>query len=333
MVDSNKRTVHITLGKDSSYILDYGKYKIYIEYNVELHGDAENEMYKLYTYTTDNTLLREFIDDITKQHKDFVNFNDRDPCKFTITKNGWTRYNVRNLKTFDNLVMNKNDKDSILKDIEHFFNNEEWYIEKGIPWTRGYLLHGIPGTGKSSMIKAISNKFRLDMYCMNLSSISSDMDIINYFNELPERCLLVLEDIDCMTSAVIERTITPDESTTFGGITLSGLLNELDGITNAHGRIMCMTTNHVDKIDKALIRPGRIDMRIEFTRCSVEVICLFFKFMFDDELTNYGFIMDGLKDDVVTPATLSNIFTYPKRRAMDELMKVFDIDEPFRLMD
>ena len=86
-----------------------------------------------------------------------------------------------------------------------------------------------------------------------------------------------------------------------------------------------MTTNHVSKIDDALIRPGRVDMRIEFTKCTVEVICLFFKFMFDDDLANYGFIMDGLKDDVVTPATLSNTFTYPKRVAMYELMKLFDI--------
>jgi len=140
-----------------------------------------------------------------------------------------------------------------------------------------------------------------------------------------------LEDIDCMTDISHKRKEQDDKvnekdedkKEKMFGVTLSGLLNELDGISNASGRLLVMTTNHVEKLDPALIRPGRIDFRIELKKCSTEMIRGMYTLIFDGEMEQE--YIPCLKAGVLTPAEVMNIFmSLPKDTAMKRLIDLLD---------
>lgn len=147
--------------------------------------------------------------------------------------------------------------DDIVVDIRNFLAAESWYAERGVPWRRGYLLHGPPGTGKTSLIRALSGAFDRDLALLNIASDRlDDIKLATLMAEIPERSIIVLEDID----AAFNGRTSQDAGK---GITFSGLLNALDGILSQDGRILFMTTNHPERLDPALVRPGRIDRKYE----------------------------------------------------------------------
>ncbi|GIK05443.1 hypothetical protein Aspvir_009553 [Aspergillus viridinutans] len=156
-------------------------------------------------------------------------------------------------------------KDDILRDVDEFLDQDmqDWYAERGIPYKRGYLLFGPPGTGKSSFSLSLAGKHELDIYTLQLSNIS-DTTLMRLFAELPPRCIVLLEDVD--TSGVGRRDSVDidQENESKSTVTLSGLLNVLDGVSSQEGRILIMTTNHIEHLDEALIRPGRSDKKVHF---------------------------------------------------------------------
>lgn len=146
----------------------------------------------------------------------------------------------------------------LVDDIATFQGQEHDYGEAGLPWHRGYLLHGPPGTGKTSAARAIAQHFGLDVYYLPLSSIEGDTQLFALLLGVKPRSLLLIEDVDVVHGA---RSRDDAETT---GVTTSGLLNALDGFTTPHGLLTVMTTNDLDVLDAALIRPGRADVIAEF---------------------------------------------------------------------
>lgn len=144
-------------------------------------------------------------------------------------------------------------------DIQKFQNSEEWYQKRGIPYRRGYLLYGPPGTGKTSFTLAVAGALKLNICYLNLSSGRLDDDDLNdVLSSAPDNSIILLEDIDAI---FVQR-----ESVTQGhqrGVSFSGLLNALDGVRSQEGSILFMTTNHREKLDPALLRPGRCDVHVE----------------------------------------------------------------------
>lgn len=154
----------------------------------------------------------------------------------------------------------------LINDIDNFMENKEWYAKRGIPYRRGYLLYGKPGTGKSSLIKSIVSKYSESLFMINLPSISDDSALSGTFSEAVNRAgkfsFIVLEDIDCVSASEKrdgEHSTTGRENTE---VTLQGLLNVLDGVASNENVIVFMTTNHKDVLDPALIRPGRADVHL-----------------------------------------------------------------------
>lgn len=143
----------------------------------------------------------------------------------------------------------------ILEDIKSFFSKQTWYQHRGIPFRRGYLLHGPPGGGKSVTAAALADELKLPLMAVNLGAVYSDNELGDMFRKLRERCILLLEDID---------TAAPTREKNDEGVTLGALLNCLDGVLGREDLIIIMTTNHREKLDEALIRPGRIDRQIFF---------------------------------------------------------------------
>jgi chaperone BCS1 len=154
--------------------------------------------------------------------------------------------------------------EDLLDDLRGFYASRSWYIQRGIPHRRGYLLHGPPGNGKTTLVLAVAGELNLSVAVLSLSSrLLSDDALRSLVDALPPATLLLIEDVDCVFKS--ERTTT--EQT---GVTLSGLLNALDGVSSREGRVLFLTTNHPDRLDPALVRPGRVDRKIELDHATPE---------------------------------------------------------------
>ncbi|KAI8921745.1 P-loop containing nucleoside triphosphate hydrolase protein, partial [Entophlyctis helioformis] len=196
---------------------------------------------------------------------------------------------IRRLNT---IVLANGLADDLLADAREFLASEDWYAQRGIPYRRGYLFHGPPGTGKSSFVAALAGALELDVYVLSLTGFGiNDSALVDIFAGIPKRCIVLMEDVDALFA---KRKLTHSKGLGKGhgglgndgsaaganGISLSGLLNALDGLSASVGRVLIMTTNQIEKLDDALIRPGRIDMRVCFdfaARSQVaQLFCMFF---------------------------------------------------------
>ncbi|KAF9974122.1 hypothetical protein BGZ73_002592 [Actinomortierella ambigua] len=173
----------------------------------------------------------------------------------------WSYMGARTPRAFHTVILAKGIKEALLDDISTFRRSAGWYRERGIPYRRGYLLHGPPGTGKTSFIIALAGHLGLSVCILNLSASGlDDQQLDQLMNDAPRNAIILIEDID---AALVEKK--PGETQAGkNNVTLSGLLNALDGVTAHEGSIMFMTTNHIKKLAPALIRPGRCDRKLLF---------------------------------------------------------------------
>lgn len=166
----------------------------------------------------------------------------------------------RRKRPLGSVILDEGVKESVVSDAKDFLAQQQWYADRGIPYRRGYLLFGPPGSGKSSFIQALAGELDYSVAMVNLSEIGVTDDKLAFLlTKLPERTILLLEDVD---SAFLNRR--KKEADGYGGptVTFSGLLNALDGLSAGEERIAFLTTNHVELLDPALIRPGRVDMMV-----------------------------------------------------------------------
>ncbi|EXJ63797.1 hypothetical protein A1O7_00132 [Cladophialophora yegresii CBS 114405] len=212
----------------------------------------------------------------------------------------WSRVTSKPRRALDTVILEMEQKEQVLADIAEYMDQATmtFYANHGIPYRRGYLFHGPPGVGKTSFALAIASKFNLDVY--NLSLLDNDLtdsDLISLLNQLPGRSLLLLEDIDTAglnrkgksTAGArrggpawvngLQRGQVPrdpddyninddDEAGSNSRVTLSGLLNAIDGVAAPEGHVLIMTTNKPNELDDALVRAGRISVRVGFKNAS-----------------------------------------------------------------
>ncbi|KAF8013022.1 hypothetical protein BT93_I1015 [Corymbia citriodora subsp. variegata] len=195
--------------------------------------------------------------------------------------------------TFETLAMHPDKKREIMEDLTKFTERKEYYAKIGKAWKRGYLLYGPPGTGKSTMIAAMANFLNYDVYDLELTAVKDNTELRRLLIETSSKSIIVIEDIDCSLDLTGQRKkaggddndkdkeddkddnplkkMTGKEQKS-SKVTLSGLLNFIDGIWSACGgeRLIVFTTNHLDKLDPALIRRGRMDKHIEMSYCCFE---------------------------------------------------------------
>jgi hypothetical protein len=220
--------------------------------------------------------------------------------------NAWKEKNIPSRKTFEHVALRE--KDKLKKDIEAFLASEPVYRNMGLCWNRGYLLHGPPGCGKSSCVSAIACTYRLPVYNINLREIESDVALRSMFSSLPERVMVVMEDVDCMTDSVLaDRDQKKDETKSKSKVSLSGLLNVLDGIETGGGRLLVMTTNHKSKLDPALVRPGRCDVHLEVGYCTFEHAEFLTKLYLGVQLLDRDALEVGFATANVTPAMVAGL--------------------------
>merc|ERR1711936_935804 len=250
-------------------------------------------------------------------------------------------------KSFSNVFYPE--KGDVVKRLDFFSKNKEWYKKRGIPYTMGFLFYGEPGCGKTSTIKAIANHTQRHIVSVPLNKIKTAKELLNVFYstkmnyvDIPlDKRLYVLEDIDAadLKDTVGERSEkdkvkdgdeedkdsgkdSPMDMNLFGilknssgwdkkfgmqKLTLANLLEVLDGVMEMEGRMLVITTNYPEKLDKALIRPGRIDMKVHFGPMNGENIIRMYKHFFETD--SLGSVSSSdLPDLKWTPAEVTQVF-------------------------
>ncbi|XP_043931170.1 mitochondrial chaperone BCS1 [Protopterus annectens] len=189
---------------------------------------------------------------------------------YTAMGSEWRQFGFpRRRRPLRSVVLEKGVVEKIVQDVMDFISTPKWYIERGIPYRRGYLLYGPPGCGKSSFITALSGELQYSICLMSLSDRSLSDDRLNHLLSVaPQQSIILLEDVD---AAFVSRDLAAENPSAYQGmgrLTFSGLLNALDGVASTEARIVFMTTNHIDRLDPALIRPGRVDVKQYIGYCS-----------------------------------------------------------------
>lgn len=314
-----------------------------------------NEKYiiTLYSYLSDLTTIKKYVKQKTqqylydiekeRQHKKYIwtlvhgsisKYNDDSGN----TTNCWNENEFLSLKTFENLFFAK--KRETLEKIDFFLNNPEWYAKLGIPYALGIGLHGPPGTGKTSFIKALANKTNRHIVVLSLKFIKTKEQLLHFFfetkyNEFNKKNsiqfkdkILVIEDIDCSSNIVFQRIeefffLETEEKSRKerkerkekeqkkeedkdemgvdkNCITLDDILNVLDGIYESTNRIVIITSNFYSKLDSALIRPGRIDITLELGNIEIKEIEDFYQYIFKERMPKINYTIP------ITPAIMMN---------------------------
>ena len=225
-------------------------------------------------------------------------------------------------RELSSIYLNKDVKNNVIKDIDSFMKNEKEYKIFGIPWKRTYLLEGLPGTGKTSLIVGIASHFNLNISVIDFSSGIDDCSIMNAITGLDKNQILLIEDIDCF--------FEKREKKTESSITFSTFLNVMDGIFRRSGLITFLTTNHKEKLDNALLRVGRIDYIINFTYCSKEQIELIYNvFRIDkkkNDKENFDKFYNKIKNKKITSAILQK-FMFDNRNKDNIIEYISEIDD------
>jgi len=251
--------------------------------------------------------------------------------------NYFERLGSRNPRSMDSIYLPQKDKEAIINDLTKFLDpkTEKWYNEMGIPYKRIYLLEGIPGGGKSSLIAALASLFGYNLAIVSFTPKMTDVALLQAFrslndshdkkgNEDEKKIFFVLEDMDC----IFNKNRTSSEEL-HCSLTFSGVLNALDGITSDN-KIGFISTNHIEQLNKALIRPGRIDYILKFDYATKEqIIMMFNKFTTNqDKLVANEFYSGvcALNIKVSTSLLQQYLLNYCEKPIdhLDELKKMYE---------
>ncbi len=212
----------------------------------------------------------------------------------------WMRARLGNNRKLSSIILKKGQIESILGDLQKFFVSKARYEELGIPWRRGYLLFGPPGTGKTSLVTALASELKLNVCTFSLASPNiTDERIGNLLASVPPRSVILIEDID----SFFRQREKADQGVK---LSYSGFLNALDGVASHEGSVIFLTTNKPELLDEAATRSGRVDFKMELSLCDEDQVRrMYFKFH-PDEAKAEAFVVQ-LTGSQYSPAKLQEL--------------------------
>ena len=329
---------------------------------ITIYSDKEKkrENFTVYLKASNNKIIEDFSKHCMQEfatsihgtvwtQKIFINCEN--------SKNPWDSSASNNKRRLETISLKEGQLENLLEDLNSFLKSEDWYNEHDIPYSRGYLLYGKPGTGKTSIIKGISNYCKRHIHYLNLSQVATDNELIGLLKKINyKETILVIEDIDCMLDSIKERKNddsnieikkqleelkdsmdklkdTNSHGNSYGKeqrksyITLSGLLNAIDGVFNNDGRILIMTTNRPEELDSALLRAGRIDRKYHLSYCDQHQVNKIYHSFFGEDCDEKQ--LENIKNGVYSPAHMSGLFLKYKNNPKEALLH---IDEDVQIL-
>ncbi|XP_023746811.2 AAA-ATPase At5g57480 [Lactuca sativa] len=316
-------------------------------------------------------ILEAYLDFITEKANE-IRRKNQDRLLYTNSRGGsldsrghpWESVPFKHPSTFDTLAMDPEKKAEIMSDLRDFADGQAFYKRTGRAWKRGYLLYGPPGTGKSSMIAAMANFLGYDIYDLELTEVNTNSELRKLLMKTSSKSIIVIEDIDCSINLTNRKKSNsnggrssggafdggsemrtgpgapggpgdPDNNGNNNSITLSGLLNFTDGLWSCCGseRIFVFTTNHIEKLDPALLRSGRMDMHVFMSYCSFPSLKILLKnyLGYDDgdiETEVLAKLAEVIDEAEMTPADISEVLIKNRRdngKALRELLEALRI--------
>jgi len=292
-------------------------------------------------------ILGPYLDHVLKEGK-AIQERNRQRKLYTNSESKWSHVVLKHPASFQTIAMDPEKKKEIMEDLITFSKAEEFYESVGRAWKRGYLLYGPPGTGKSTMIAAMANLLGYDLYDLELTSVKNNTELRKLLMEVSSKSIILIEDIDCSLDLTGQRkkkkkekakaeekkdpTKKPEKEkkdTEASQVTLSGLLNFIDGLWSACGgeRLIVFTTNYVEKLDPALIRRGRMDKHIELSYCRFEVFKGLAKnYLKTDSHPLFGRIGELLEETNMSPADVAE-HLMPKTASGDPTVRLESLIE------
>ncbi|KAI9026480.1 P-loop containing nucleoside triphosphate hydrolase protein [Phycomyces nitens] len=250
------------------------------------HHRSRTEYISISMEDEDLNLLKQFMQEWADQ------YNEQDGDNVTIYKyNGYSWECMKTIEPrgFETVNLKPGLKEKVVNDMEIFRHRRKWYKTRGIPYRRGYLLYGPPGTGKTSLIQALASKLGMNVAVVSLLEVHGDSEFTDMLADAPSNSLLVIEDLDHYMG-----------STEGGRLTMSGMLNALDGIQGQEGAMIFMTCNDFNKIQPALLRPGRMDVKLKLDYAVREqVVDMFWRF-FGHDYDTFDMIVGKRRDYLAT---------------------------------
>ncbi|KAF8659642.1 hypothetical protein HU200_058401 [Digitaria exilis] len=298
-------------------------------------AQEDRRFYRLFFLDRHRELVLDtYLPRVRQMGRDAMARNRQRKLYTNVSTSQWSHVVLEHPKTFATLAMDPARKKEIMDDLDMFRNGKEYHARVGKAWKRGYLLYGPPGTGKSAMIAAMANYLDYDIYDIELTSVHSNSELRKLFIETKGKSIIVIEDIDCSLDlsgarkkknkeeednkdesgdkAAADHKAKTKKPDTSSKVMLPGLLNFIDGLWSACGaeRLIVFTTNHVEKLDPALIRRGRMDKHIEMSYCGFEA----FKFLAERYLgvvshEFFDHVRELLQEVNMTPADVAENLT------------------------
>ncbi|KAL8500766.1 hypothetical protein ACS0TY_020376 [Phlomoides rotata] len=305
--------------------------------SISIYPREDEKRYFILTFhrkhrdTISNNYLKHVLEEgkaitVKERRRKLYTNNKGDGGGFGYGRRLWSSVVFEHPASFDTLAMDPIKKQEIIDDLVNFSESKEYYAKIGKAWKRGYLLFGPPGTGKSTMIAAMANLLKYDVYDLELTSVKDNTELRKLLIDTSSKSIIVIEDIDCSLELTGQRAKKEEgdeakkkkdpvkeamkkmEEKKTSEVTLSGLLNFIDGLWSSCGgeRIIIFTTNYKEKLDPALIRRGRMDKHVELSYCGFEAFKVLAKnYMSIESHDLFATIGRMLEETNMTPADVA----------------------------
>ena len=255
-------TSNLTVGYGRSWFIYRGRLcTVHRSFKDSNHSNQLKEEIRIVMFTRNKSILIDFIDEVSRKSKDDSFIEVYTPSSY----GDWQREIKIHKRSMDSVYIDDTTKHNLIKRIDDFLVDRQKFYDRGIPYKLGIMISGKPGTGKTSLIKALASKYSRDIYLVNKNVLKESPEIghIDF-----SKSVLVFEDIDSFS--VVKNRTDKNEGDDDGKMSMSMLLQILDGALTPDGLIVFATTNDITSIDPAVTRKGRFDDSIVINELSYD---------------------------------------------------------------